>query len=193
MPNIFVNVINYFISRNVNRIVGFSVLIYAENVVGPEVLKKLPGLLENLLVSLGPWGSLQWRHNEYNGVKITGLTIVYSTVFSRRRSKKTSKLRVTGLCVGNSPVTGEFPTQRASNAEKVSIWWRHHIGLTFGFIDLYLEWVYNSSAVPAWLGDLYPSDCKKLQFLYQCSTFCCHLQAVWGSTHFPGPPFTNMV
>ena len=25
------------------------------------------------------------------------------------RSKKTSKLRVTGLCVGNSPMTGEFP------------------------------------------------------------------------------------
>ena len=30
----------------------------------------------------------------------------------RRRSKKTSKLRVTGLCGGNSPVTGEFPSQR---------------------------------------------------------------------------------
>ena len=44
----------------------------------------------------------------------------------RRRSKKTSKLRVTGLCVGNSPVTGEFPAQMASNAENVSIWWRHH-------------------------------------------------------------------
>ena len=43
-----------------------------------------------------------------------------------RRSKKTSKPRVPGLCVGNSPVTGEFPTQRASNAENVSIWWRHH-------------------------------------------------------------------
>ena len=27
----------------------------------------------------------------------------------RRKSKKTSKLRVTGLCEGNSPVTGEFP------------------------------------------------------------------------------------
>ena len=27
----------------------------------------------------------------------------------RRKSKKTSKLRVTGLCVGNSPRTGEFP------------------------------------------------------------------------------------
>ena len=44
----------------------------------------------------------------------------------RRRSKKTSKLRVTGLCEGNSPVTGEFPSQRTSNAENVSIWWRHH-------------------------------------------------------------------
>ena len=51
--------------------------------------------------------------------QITSLTIVYSTVYSRRRSKKASKLRVTGLCVGNSPVTGEFPTQRANNAENV--------------------------------------------------------------------------
>ena len=33
---------------------------------------------------------------------------------------------VTGLCVGNSPGTGEFPAQMASNAENVSIWWRHH-------------------------------------------------------------------
>ena len=40
----------------------------------------------------------------------------------RRRSKKTSKLRGTGLCVGNSPMTGE----RASNVENVSIWRRHH-------------------------------------------------------------------
>ena len=43
----------------------------------------------------------------------------------RRRSKETSKLPVTGLCAGNSPVTGEFPTQRARNAENVSIWCRH--------------------------------------------------------------------
>ena len=39
---------------------------------------------------------------------------------------ETSKLRVTGLCVGNSPGTGEFPAQMASNAENVSIWLRHH-------------------------------------------------------------------
>ena len=59
--------------------------------------------------------------------QIASLTIVclLNRLF-RRRSKKTSKLRVTGLCVGNSPVTGEFPTERASNAENISIWWRHH-------------------------------------------------------------------
>ena len=37
----------------------------------------------------------------------------------RRRSKKTSKLRVTGHHEGNPPVTGGFPSQRASNAENV--------------------------------------------------------------------------
>ena len=59
--------------------------------------------------------------------QITNLTIVYPMVYSGRRSKKTSKLRVTGLCEGNSPVAGEFPAQRASNAENVVIWCRHHV------------------------------------------------------------------
>ena len=57
--------------------------------------------------------------------QITSLTIVYSFLF-RRRSKKKSKLRVTGHFEGNSPLTGEFPVQMASNAENFSIWWRHH-------------------------------------------------------------------
>ena len=60
--------------------------------------------------------------------QITGVAIVCSTACSGR-SKKTSKPRVTGLCAGNSPVTGEFPAQKASNAENVSIWWRHHFPL----------------------------------------------------------------
>ena len=41
--------------------------------------------------------------------QITSLTIVYPTVFFRRRSKKTSKLRVTGLCERSSPVTVNSP------------------------------------------------------------------------------------
>ena len=58
--------------------------------------------------------------------QITSLTIVYSTVYSGIDQRKKPKLRVTGLCVGNSPVTSEFPAQRASNAENVSIWRRRH-------------------------------------------------------------------
>ena len=47
--------------------------------------------------------------------------------FFKRRLKKTSKLGVAGLCEGNSTVTSEFPAQRTSNTENVSIWWRHHV------------------------------------------------------------------
>ena len=58
--------------------------------------------------------------------QITSLMVLLNRKFGCR-SKKTSKLRFTGLCARNSSVTGEFPTQRASNPENVSIWWRHHV------------------------------------------------------------------
>ena len=58
--------------------------------------------------------------------QITSLTIVYSTVYSDADQRKHLKLHVTGLCAGNSPGTGEFPAQMASNAENVSVSWRHH-------------------------------------------------------------------
>ena len=48
--------------------------------------------------------------------QITTLTIVYSTVYSDADQRKQQKLRVTGLCAGNSTGTGEFPAQMASNA-----------------------------------------------------------------------------
>ena len=68
----------------------------------------------------------KWRHNGHDGVSNHQPHDCLRNRLFRRRSKKTSKLSVTGLCARNSPVTGEFPAQRASNAEKVSIWWRHH-------------------------------------------------------------------
>ena len=71
--------------------------------------------------------TLRWRHNEQDGVSNhQPHDCLLNRVF-RCGSKKTSTLHITGLCVGNSPVTGEFPTQRASNTENVSIWWRHHL------------------------------------------------------------------
>ena len=71
--------------------------------------------------------SLQWRHNVRDGVSNNQPHHCLLKRLFRRRWKKTSKLRVTGLCEGNSPATGEFPARRASNAENVSIWWRHHV------------------------------------------------------------------
>ena len=70
--------------------------------------------------------ALQWRHNEREGVSNHQSHDCLVNRLFRLRSNKTSKLRVTGLCEGISPVTLEFPAQRACNAEKVSIWWRHH-------------------------------------------------------------------
>ena len=55
---------------------------------------------------------------------ITNLMSVYSTVHSGADQRK--HLRLTGFCAGDSPGTGEFSAQMASNAENVSIWWRNH-------------------------------------------------------------------
>ena len=71
--------------------------------------------------------SLHWRHNGRDGVSNHQPYHYLLYRIFRRRSKKTSKFRVTGLCAVNSPVTGEFPAQMVSNAENASIWWRHHL------------------------------------------------------------------
>ena len=73
------------------------------------------------------FASSQWRHNGRNSVSTHQPHDCLLNGLFRLRSKNTWKLRVTGLCVGNSLGTGEFPAQMASNAENVSIWWRHHV------------------------------------------------------------------
>ena len=94
--------------------------------------------------------------------QINCVSFVYWTVFFRRRSKKTSNLYVTGLCGGNSPITGEFRAQRASNAENVPIWWHHHVttskqsttkffaypmGYTWCTIQLFSQWTLMGVAI----------------------------------------------
>ena len=53
--------------------------------------------------------TLQWRHNGRAGVSNHQPHHCLFNRLFRRRSKKTSKLRVTGLCAGSSPVAGELP------------------------------------------------------------------------------------
>ena len=74
--------------------------------------------------------TLRWRHNAHDDVSNHRCLYCLLNRLFRHRSKKSSKLRVTGLCEGSSPVTSQFPAQRASNAENAFIWWRHRLCFT---------------------------------------------------------------
>ena len=73
--------------------------------------------------------TLQWRHNGRDGVSNHQPRFGYST-FIQAQIKENIKAPCHWSLCGNSPVTGEFPTQKVSNAEYASIWWRHHGSLT---------------------------------------------------------------
>ena len=63
--------------------------------------------------------SLQWRHNEHGGVSNHQPRESFIQVQIKENFKDP---RHWPLC----EESGEFPAQKASNSEKVSIWWRHH-------------------------------------------------------------------
>ena len=71
-------------------------------------------------MGLNFWDSLKWRHNGCDSVSNHQPHHCLLNGLFRGRSKKTSKLCVTGLCAGNSPEAGELPAQMASNAKNVS-------------------------------------------------------------------------
>ena len=59
--------------------------------------------------------------------QITSLTIVYSTIYSgvdQRKHQRSASLAFV-------PVTGEFPAQKACNAENISIWWTQNFSICF--------------------------------------------------------------
>ena len=93
--------------------------------------------------------ALLWCHNGHNGVSNNQPHDCLLNRLFKRRSKKTSKLRVTGLCAGNSPVTGEFPAQMTSNVENISIWWRLH-----GLMSIQLPWHHCQNWTAGFPGDM---------------------------------------
>ena len=75
--------------------------------------KYLVGIRSNYFMSCENGGnSLQWRHTERDGVSNYLPHDCLLNRSFRSRSKTISKLHMTCLCAGNSPVTGEFPAQR---------------------------------------------------------------------------------
>ena len=69
------------------------------------------------------WWSLQWRHNERDGVSNHQPHDCLLNRLFRRRSKKTPKPASLAFVRG---IHRWIPWQMANNAENVSIWWRHH-------------------------------------------------------------------
>ena len=74
---------------------------------------------------------MQWRHNEHDGVSNYEPQDCCPTIYSGVDQRKHQSSASLALVKGNSPETGEFPAQMASNAEKVSIWWRNRVCFMF--------------------------------------------------------------
>ena len=84
-------------------------------------------LVDVIHCQLKTFRALQWRHHGPGDVSNhQPLHCLLNRLFSLR-SKKTLKLRVTGLHEGNSPVNGEFPAQLPVTRKMfhlmTSSWW----------------------------------------------------------------------
>ena len=90
--------------------------------------------------------ALCWGHNGHDGVSKHHTQNCLLKRLFRCRSKKTSKLRITGLCEGNSPVTSEFPAKKPEMQKN------------FPFDDVIMMYV-----IQAW-----PSLCLMVLVLVQC-------------------------
>ena len=115
-------------AENIETLWGLSTYVHTKQYDNYTSWRKMQWQLKH---RLWQYGMDEWLHNtkpidlvdySYHHDDFIMGAIASQITSLTHRSKKTSTLRVTGLCAGNSPVTGEFPAQRASNAENVSIW-----------------------------------------------------------------------
>ena len=77
------------------------------------------------------YSPLRWRHNDHDGVSNHQPHGCLLKRLFRRKSKKTSKLRVTGLCVGKSPGPVNSPhkgpvTRKMFPFDDVIMRWQPH-------------------------------------------------------------------
>ena len=111
--------------------------------------------------------SLQWRHNESVGVSNHRRLLCLLNCWFRLRSKTISKLRVAGLCAGYSPVTGEFPAQKASNPENVSIVVFYGINCALCVVSNFIHFILNFTSKYLWY------------FFHYKSVFICFSDDDW--------------
>ena len=71
--------------------------------------------------------ALRWCHMGAMASQITSLAIVCLNVYSGGDERKHQSSTSLAFC---GEFTGEFPAPRSSDAENVSIWWRHEVTYT---------------------------------------------------------------
>ena len=134
--------------------------------------------------------------------QITSLMVAYSIAYSGTDQRKhQSSARHWPLC-GEFTGTGEFPAQRASNAENVSIWWRHHGEISMDSCDMFTHIRHHTEVTwPSWRlktpatwflnNSLFRPTSKKTP-----SNFPHHRSFVWesiGKWWFPSQKASNAV
>ena len=77
--------------------------------------------------------SLQWRHNERDGISITNLTIVHSIVYSGADKRKYQSSASLALVRGIHRWPVNSPHKGPVTVENISIWWRYHGNLPLKF------------------------------------------------------------
>ena len=70
--------------------------------------------------------TLLWRYMSAMASQISANSTVCLTVCFRKQWRAHTNSTLLAVCEGNPPVTGGFPSQRASNAETISMVWRRH-------------------------------------------------------------------
>ena len=120
-----------------------------------------PLLMHFSYVSFALSRPLWWRHNDHGSVSNHQTHECLLNRLFRRRSKKTSKLRVTGLCVGNSPGLVNSP-HKGSVMRKM-----------FPIDDVIMD-------ILSWMMGQWPSHSALSQPIYMValSWLCCY-----GETH----------
>ena len=104
----------------INRFPGRSAIVRNMHYGSVRIWFNITRISCNIIYGMP--STLQWRHNEHDGVpNHQRFDCLLDRLFRRKW-----KLRVTGFYEGNPPATGDFSSHRAINAENVSIWWYHH-------------------------------------------------------------------
>ena len=120
---------------------------------------------------------LHWPHNDHDGVSNHQHHGYLLNRLFRRRSKNTSKLRVTGLCVGNSPRSVNSPhkgsvTRKMFPFDDVTMrWWQIMVSaymsgqhLRFNFPYMHCGTISGSNPSFLWHGQAFQTSKYPLQF-----------------------------